>query len=480
MSMNPVRLLAFRASLALGLGLSFCPLYDVQAQAEKPKPASEAAKTTYADHVRAVFREHCVNCHNQNKKQNDLALDTYESTMAGGASGAAIEPGDADSSYLWALVTHKDTPHMPPNADKLPDAKLDVIKQWITGGALKDSGSKAVAKKQPTVDLSVAAGPAKPTGPVIMPEGLPRQPVVTTGRAAAITAIAASPWAPVVAIAGQKQVSLYHTDSAQLLGILPFPEGIPQVLRFSRSGALLVVGGGRSAVQGLVAVFDVRTGKRVLQVGDELDTVLAADINESQTRIALGGPQRLVRVFLTADGSLAYEIKKHTDWVYAVEFSPDGVLLATADRAGGVSLWEAESGREYLTLEGHKEAVTGLSWRSDSNVLATCSQDGTIRFWNAEDGKPLRTINAHPGGVTAVAFTHDGRLTSCGRDKAVNVWDPAGKPLRALPPMADIALKVAFTHDGGRVAAGDWTGEVRLWSAADGKEVARLPANPKP
>ena len=69
-------------------------------------------------------------------------------------------------------------------------------------------------------------------------------------------------------------------------------------------------------------------------MGDELDAVLAADINAGQTLIALGGPQKIVRVFNVGDGSLAVEIRKHTDWVTAVEFSPDGVLLATADRAG--------------------------------------------------------------------------------------------------------------------------------------------------
>lgn len=460
-------------ALVLSLGLWFSASLAVGAEETK-------AKVTYMDHVRPVFREHCFSCHNQNKKQNDLALDTYESVMAGGAAGAAIEPGDLESSYLWSLVTHQDSPAMPPNSDKLPDAKLDVIKQWILGGALKDSGSKAAVKKQSSLDFSAQAGSGKPTGPVAMPEGLPRQPVVTTARPGAITALAASPWAPVVAIAGQRQISLYHTDSGELLGILPFPEGIPQVLKFSRSGALLLAGGGRGAVQGLVAVYDVRTGRRAFQVGDELDTVLAADINENHTRIALGGPQRLVRVMLTADGSLAYEIKKHTDWVYALEFSPDGALLATADRAGGLALWEADSGREYLVLEGHKAAITDLSWRSDSNLLATGSEDGSIKFWNAEDGKTLKSFSAHAGGVTALEFTHDGRLVSCGRDKLVKVWDPTGKPFRAFPPMTDIAMEATFTHDGSRVVAGDWTGEVRLWNTADGEEAAKLPANPKP
>ena len=244
--------------------------------------AAEGPKITYEEHVRPIFREHCFACHNQGKATNDLALDSYERVRKGGASGEAITPGDPDGSYLFTLVTHKDQPHMPPSGDKLPADKLEILRQWIAGGALKNSGAKAEVKK-PAVNLAMTAGAARPEGPPVMPEGVFRQPAVYTPRPAAITALAASPWAPLVAIAGQRQIVLYNTDSAELAGVLPFPEGIPYSLRFSRSGKLLLAGGGKAASRGLAAVYDVHSGKRLSQVGDELDAVLAADINASQT-----------------------------------------------------------------------------------------------------------------------------------------------------------------------------------------------------
>ncbi|MHC4403608.1 MAG: WD40 domain-containing protein [Planctomycetota bacterium] len=437
-------------------------------------------KISYEEHVRPIFREHCFACHNQNKARNDLAVDAYETLMEGGASGEIVVAGDLESSWLWDLITHQDEPAMPLNQDKLPDEKLEVIKQWILGGAIKDSGSKAATSKQPKIDLSLSAGAARPEGEPVMPEGLPREPAVHTARPGAVTAIASSPWAPLVAVAGQKQVVLYHAESGELLGILPFPEGIPYVLKFSRSGALLLAGGGRAASLGLVVVYDVRSGERVFEVGDELDAVLAADVNENHTRIALGGPQKIVRVFSTADGSQAYEIRKHTDWIYALEFSPDGVLLATADRSGGLRLWEAETGRDFHNLEGHRGPITGVSWRSDSNVMASASEDGTIKLWDVENGRQLRSINAHGGGVSAIDFAHDGRLASCGRDRTAKLWDPSGKQLRAFQGLGDVALEVAVSHDGKGLVAGDWTGDVRLWSTADGKQLASLASNPAP
>ncbi len=440
---------------------------------EPPKP-----KITYVEHAQPILREHCFSCHNRNRAQNDLALDSYETLMRGGAAGAAVEPGNPGGSYLWRLVSREEEPFMPLNQPKLPEVKLAVLESWIAGGALKDADSEFTPKKGPTVDLSVTVS-GKPDGPAAMPEGLGAEPVVAAPRAGAVTALASSPWAPVVAVAGQRQIVLYHAGSLELLGILPFPEGVPQVLRFSRSGALLLAGGGHAAKLGKVAVYDVRTGKRVFAAGDELDTVLGADIDAGQRHIALGGPERLVRVFAVEDGSMKFEIRKHTDWVLAAQFSPDGILLASADRAGGVHVWEAHSANEFLNLAEHKAAVTAMSWRADSNLLATASEDGTIKLWDIVEGKLLRSINAHSGGVTAIDVARDGRFVSAGRDRQLKLWDAGGQPVRTLGTMDDLPLEIVFTHDAARVVAGDFQGEVRVVQTDDGTPLGTITGNPK-
>jgi len=47
------------------------------------------------------------------------------------------------------------------------------------------------------------------------------------------------------AVGGQNQIILYNTDNLECLGVLPFTEGIPYVLKFSRNGSVLLAGGGR-------------------------------------------------------------------------------------------------------------------------------------------------------------------------------------------------------------------------------------------
>lgn len=482
--MLPLSKMPVRSTRLGNVALAFASVLMVHSPvgvfAADAKSTDEPAKVTFEDDVKPILRQHCLNCHSQSDKRGGLALDSYGAMMEGGGSGEIVyDDGDAETSRLWQLVNHDDTPVMPPSQPKLPEEQLQVIRSWIEGGILENSGSKAKAKKKNALAF-VASTSGRPEGPPPMPEALPQRVPVVTERAAATTAIGASPWAPLVALAGQKQISLYHTETAELLGVLPFEEGIPQSLRFSRDGQYLVAGGGEHSVKGIAAVYSIKTGERVAQVGDELDTVFDADVNDNMSRIALGGPQRMLRIFDATDGTQLFDIKKHTDWIYSVAYSPDGVLIASGDRSGGLFVWEADTGRLYLDLAGHKGAIRSITWRDDSNVLASASEDGTVKLWDVNSGKAIRSINAGSGGVTAVQFDHKGQLVTAGKDRKVRLWDANGKQLTETPAASEAVLEVAITHDSSQMIYGDWTGSVRMAAVADPKKIQELAANPPP
>src|SRR5690606_22860254 len=132
---------------------------------------------------------------------------------------------------------------------------------------------------------------------IAMPLGWLGDPPVQAAQANGVTALATSPWASLAAVSGHRQIALYNSQTLAPLGVLPYPEGQPYVLRFSPAGDLLLVGGGRGGSAGNVVVFDVRTGERKIEAGAEYDAVLAADLSADQTLVALGGPKKLVRVF---------------------------------------------------------------------------------------------------------------------------------------------------------------------------------------
>lgn len=440
--------------------------------------AAEPKKVTYEDDVLPIFRDNCLKCHNPDKLKGDLDLSSFSSAIKGGGSGTTLNAGDPDSSQLFKSVTHTEDPAMPPKS-KLSDKEISTIRQWITGGLLQGAGSKALAANKPTVDLTLkGAAIGKPEGPPPMPGPLSIEPFVRATHGTPLSAIASSPWAPVVALAGARQVVLYHTGDLEFLGVLPFSEGTLCDLKFSRNGKLLLASGGRGGHSGLVAVWDLAKAERVITVGDQYDSVLAADISSDQQWIALGGPDRVLKIYNTKDGSLEHRIKKHTEWVTAVEFSPDSKYLATGDRNGGLVLWESATGLELFNLPGHKGAITALTWRRDSEMVVSASEDGTLKLWKATDGAALKNIPAHPGGVLSASFAPDGRVVSCGRDNKVQIWDLAGKNLATPAFKGDLPNRVTFNDDGTKVVGSDWTGKVFVWNAKSGQSLGELEANP--
>jgi len=438
-----------------------------------------AEPPTFEGQVLPIFREKCCGCHNADKKKGGLDLTSYGQMMAGGSSGEVIAAGDADSSYLWQLVSHAAEPKMPPESDKLPGESLDLIKRWIAAGAIEKAGGQPVKPKGAGIAVAPVAV-AAPEGPPVMPPRLSLEVVTVAARPTTITALAASPHGEVVAVGGRRQLLLYHAASLDLLGVLPFPEGVVRVVRFTRDGKLLLAAGGEAAKSGRIVVWDVASATRVAEAGAEYDEVLAADLSPDRRLVAVGGPAKVARLVATADGKVEGQVTRHTDWVTAVAFSPDGKLLASGDRAGNLFLTEPRGVRDAGVLKGHAGPITAVAWRGDGAMLATASGDGSVRLWDPRHATQVKTWQAHGGGVEGLVWLLDGRLVTTGRDRRAKLWKGDGGLERELPALADIGTRIAVTADGGRLFAGDWSGAVIAFATADGAKVGELDTNPQP
>ncbi len=444
-----------------------------------PSLAIAQEKTTFDEHVFPIFQQACLNCHNPDKTKGGLDLSSFGSALKGSSGGKVVEPGDVGSTLITSVQQTSDN-KMPPEGDKLSAEQIDILKRWIEGGLLENKSSSARKATKPKFETSLRSDPAaKPDGPPPMPEHLLLEPPVVTSRAASIHGIAASPWAPLIAITGQRQILLHHTESLELVGILPFPEGDPVSLAFTPDARYLIVGGGVPGKSGVTVTFDITTGARLLTVGKEFDSVLAADIRPGFDIIATGGPSRQLKIWNTETGELAKSIKKHTDWITALDLSADGVLLASGDRNGGVWVWESQTANEFHTLRGHQAAITAAVFRSDSNLLATASEDGTVRYWEMNGGTEVKKIDAHPGGVTGFAFARDGVSITAGRDMKAKLWKQDFSPARDLVQnLPALPTAVALDSEGKRAFIADSHGTVRVFLTADAKAVGVIQSNP--
>ncbi len=409
------------------------------------------AKVTFQDHVSPVFRSRCGSCHNPDKQKGGLNLDNFGAAMQGGGSGKVVEPGDADNSTLLQVVTHKEEPKMPPNSPKIPDAEIEVIRKWIEGGALENSGSVAVGQGQ--AEVRVQARPRRDGQ-----AGRHRRRCRRTSRPSRSSPRPSrtpswrwpsSPWAPLVAVGGHKQVLLYRTTDRHLVGVLAVPrrDDLRPQVQPQRRPAL--AGGGRGGQSGMAVAWDVKNGHARLR---GRQGIRRRPGRRHQPRPRPGRPRRPEQGrprLQHGRRSLPYEMQKHTEWITAARVQPrrrparDRRPQQRPDRLGS-----SDTGREFFDLRGH----TGgdhrrLAGGSTPTSLASSSEDGTVKLWEMENGNQIKTCGAHGGGAASVRFAKDGRLVTTGRDRVVRLWDQNGGKQRDFEAFGDLALEAVFTHD---------------------------------
>jgi hypothetical protein len=143
-----------------------------------PPPPGASFGPNYSEIQAAVFTPDCATsgCHLGGGAPQGLQLDDANSyaLMVGLASGQdagiqLVNPGNPNNSYLIQKLegTAATGGQMPLNAAALPQADIDVIRQWISDGAIDDrvqsSNPVRVTSMSPALNVTLDAPPARVT-----------------------------------------------------------------------------------------------------------------------------------------------------------------------------------------------------------------------------------------------------------------------------------------------------------------------------
>ena len=92
----------------------------------------------FETHVAPLLIKHCVECHQGKDPSGGLLLTSRPGLLQGGESGDAVDRQKPAASYLLERITSGE---MPPEIQgrslKLPDAEIELIRQWLDGGVMR-------------------------------------------------------------------------------------------------------------------------------------------------------------------------------------------------------------------------------------------------------------------------------------------------------------------------------------------------------
>ena len=108
-----------------------------------------ASAVDFAKDIQPIFETSCYACHGSKLQMGGLRLDSKKSALAGGQSGAVIDPGKSAESALYRRVAGiGDKPRMPMGGKPLDPSQLALLRTWIdSGAAWPDNAETAEARK---------------------------------------------------------------------------------------------------------------------------------------------------------------------------------------------------------------------------------------------------------------------------------------------------------------------------------------------
>jgi cytochrome c553 len=115
------------------------------ATAQAPPGAAAAPSVQAADvfetKIRPLLAANCYACHGESATAG-LRVDSREGLLRGGESGPAVVPGKPEESALIKAVQHAEGfPKMPRGRAKLQPADIDLLVEWVRGGAMWPSAT---------------------------------------------------------------------------------------------------------------------------------------------------------------------------------------------------------------------------------------------------------------------------------------------------------------------------------------------------
>ena len=250
-------------------------------------------------------------------------------------------------------------------------------------------------------------------------------------------------------------------------------------------------------------------------------TIRALAYSPDGATLATAGEDGEVKLWDTVGGRQRVTLTGHSDMVNALAFSPAGRTLATASLDSTVKLWDVLTLRERDPPGSFRRGVVARV-----RPRGPPARHGELRRVGAALGTGCApsfvptACFAGPAAVQSVAFGRDGRaLLALGRADVLAGWDvrtgavlggaaigvaprftaPAGKPVDAIASL-DGGLHVrdtatgrdrfvlrsegcrtfTFSPEGQVLATGHADGEVLLWDARSGRQLAVLKGHHQP
>ncbi|MBW3543439.1 MAG: WD40 repeat domain-containing protein [Planctomycetes bacterium] len=233
---------------------------------------------------------------------------------------------------------------------------------------------------------------------------------------------------------------------------------------------------------GVLAIFDGKTGRRVVQWPGHVGEVLRVAVSPDGALAASAGADKSVIVWHLDTRKPRHTFQGIPIRKQALAFSADGRWFASVAWRGAVEVRDVRDGAVVSNLLApNVRQRGGMAFNPGGTMLYTAGSQQTVFAWHLQSGQLGRGFGRPTGhDEVPLALSGNGRYLAAG-----DTW--RGVEIHDLHKNQTVALKeeqpglmfaLAFTPDGDALASGAQDGTVRFWDPVTGAQRQSLRIGP--
>ncbi|MFP6901222.1 MAG: WD40 repeat domain-containing protein [Opitutales bacterium] len=297
-------------------------------------------------------------------------------------------------------------------------------------------------------------------------------------QGAPITALHFSPDGNHLLVSQRRAIEARPVEGKGKPRMLTCPFDKISAFAFSRDGRVLAVAGGTPGEEGGVQLLDWPSGKVRGEWNEFFDTATDVAFAENGQLAASSADHSIALLEVSKKPRLVKLLEGHTKAVRGLAYAPGGKTLVSVSADRTMKSWTVSTGKLERSFGNHFGPVHAVVFRLSRKQFslpkltscATASDDRTVRIWQPAIGRMVRIVRGHGGPIFAVAFSPDGkRLYSIGQEGIGRIIDAdSDQVLHQWKAHDDWTYALAVSSNG-KLATGDWKGEVKFWTIKDDK-----------
>lgn len=203
------------------------------------------------------------------------------------------------------------------------------------------------------------------------------------------------------------------------------------------------------------------------------DFLYACNISRHGDRIAVGSYQGDLWIMEFDHGEVVSQRKYALGQeVHSVAVSPNGQDVAVMLSPARLILWNVEQEQVTGSRDLPNSRANLVNWSGDGSSLVTYVGSSLANVWNAPTLAPRGEFRVEALSIVSACLSDDGSRIAVGDGAAIRVWSVEDhESIAVLQGHQEDVSVVVFGDNERTLFSGDFGGELRRWSLADGRAV---------